>query len=605
MIGINKGNGGKVVMRIGEVRLKGYRNFKDTIIKFSEKTLVIGSNDIGKSNLLYALRILLDKGLSDLDIEPQDSDFYAYEPTNELSIIIKFEEVTEDCILSKFKGCVSDTGELYIAYKAARDPISGVKSYQFYSGCQIDKLEEISERYYRKVLNIKYIGSNRDLYTYIRKEKRNLIQIAKENRTPIETETDNVKLNEIESSLKTVNENITSLNFVKKATKSINNELKELSFHHSRQEVVFDIGASHTSKFIDNVQLASEVNGRSITIGGEGRNNQIFLALWAARNEVQEENPLEVVIYCIEEPEAHLHPHQQRKLAEYLYKVLKSQVIITSHSPQISSEFSPDSIIRLFEHEFATVAANGGCSERISDVMLEFGHRLNIISAEAFFASIVFLVEGASEVLFYKALAAETGVDLDRLNISILMVDGVGFEPYVKVLNELGIYWVMRTDNDIFKIPRKNLYRFAGVQRGLKMCLEFCNHDPETGEYLKQREELLHNFNNPIPPENTEAAEQIKSKLVEYDIYIATNDLEIDLFNSEINEDIKSFFTEFEGNYSDEEYIDLMKGKKATFMFEFLSMNHTCLTKLADSPLSIPLKACVKYVEKAPKRNES
>lgn len=41
--------------------MKGFRNFKDTKVNFNEKTLIIGANDIGKSNLIYALRILLDK----------------------------------------------------------------------------------------------------------------------------------------------------------------------------------------------------------------------------------------------------------------------------------------------------------------------------------------------------------------------------------------------------------------------------------------------------------------------------------------------------------------------------------------------------------------
>jgi AAA15 family ATPase/GTPase len=37
----------------------------------SMKNLIIGANDVGKTNLLYAIRLLLDKSLSELDLEPK------------------------------------------------------------------------------------------------------------------------------------------------------------------------------------------------------------------------------------------------------------------------------------------------------------------------------------------------------------------------------------------------------------------------------------------------------------------------------------------------------------------------------------------------------
>jgi len=38
-------------------------------------------------------------------------------------------------------------------------------------------------------------------------------------------------------------------------------------------------------------------------------------------------------------------------------------------------------------------------------------------------------------VLFYNALAKALNIDLDRLNISILSVEGLGFKLYVDVWN--------------------------------------------------------------------------------------------------------------------------------------------------------------------------
>ena len=438
-------------MKITQIILKGYRNFKDAIINVSEKTLIIGSNDIGKSNMLHAMRLLLDRSLSEWDVEPKDSDFYCHEETNELSIILKFEEVTEDCVVSKLPGKISDDGVLFLGYKAWKD----THEYKFYAGFKKDQMEEIQERYYRKVLHLKYISSNRDLHGYIRREKRNLLKESQERRSEKEVEKDDKSLSEIEIALLETNQKVSNLTYVSTATKAINTELEELSFHHTGQEVVYDVGTSDVNSFIENLHLASKVNNLNLAIGGDGRNNQIFLALWAARNEIQEDNPLEVTFYCIEEPEAHLHPHQQRKLAEYLVRKLKGQVFITTHSPQIASEFSANSIVRLLRKDKSTKAASNGCSDIIEEAMYDFGYRLNVIAAEAFFTSTVFLVEGPSEVLFYKVLAGQVGIDLDRLNISILMADGVGFETFVKILQALEIEWIMRTDNDVFKIPKK------------------------------------------------------------------------------------------------------------------------------------------------------
>lgn len=115
---------------ISQVYIKGFRNFKDSQINFNEKTLVLGANDIGKSNLIHALRILLDKKLSEADIEPKDSDYYVHEKVNEIFIRLKFDGVTEDCVKGKIGKFVSDQGVLYLAYKATRND-SGEKKYNF------------------------------------------------------------------------------------------------------------------------------------------------------------------------------------------------------------------------------------------------------------------------------------------------------------------------------------------------------------------------------------------------------------------------------------------------------------------------------------------
>ncbi|ECT3841126.1 ATP-dependent endonuclease, partial [Escherichia coli] len=103
-------------MYIDNVYLKGFRNYSDSFVKFNYSTLIIGGNDVGKTNLLYSLRILLDKSFSDLDLEPKNSDFHIDAKGNqceELEIIINFREVKEDAVLSKLAGYVSDDAQTY------------------------------------------------------------------------------------------------------------------------------------------------------------------------------------------------------------------------------------------------------------------------------------------------------------------------------------------------------------------------------------------------------------------------------------------------------------------------------------------------------------
>ena len=582
-------------MILASIKLKGFRNFKKARINLTKKSLIIGANDVGKTNLLWAIRLLLDRGLSDYDLEPKDSDFYAFEDTNEFCVRLYFEDVVEDCIVSKLKGKIGDDNKLVLSYKAFRDKNTRVKTYKLFAGPNFKSLEEIEDRYYRKVLNVKYISSRRDFHNYINREKGYLLQIAKENRNEKESTADEKLYSEIQSELKSVDEKIPKLNFISSATNTINEELAKLSLHHTKQKIVFDASTSNADNFINNVSIASKSKEQNVLIGGDGRLNQIYLALWASRNELTQESLKEVTIFCIEEPEAHLHPHQQRKLADYLNLSIKGQVLLTSHSPQIASEFSPNSIVRLLNEKGATIAASNGCSEIINKAFIDFGYRLSIIPAEAFFSDVVLLIEGPSEELFYKTLSKQLDIDLDRLNISILMVDGIGFSTFIKILDSLEIEWVLRTDNDIFKVPKKEEFRFAGIQRCVGLYREFFKKDDDTEKILSENEKNLKGFPSLVPEAiNLKSATLIIEDLKLYKMYLSKIDLENDLFNTVLKDEVKKYFSELD----ESEIIETMQKRKASFMYDFLRENKDSLAKLKGDPITMPLVECKTLIEK-------
>lgn len=574
-------------MILKKVILKGFRNFKEAEINFQEKTLVIGSNDVGKSNLLYALRILLDKSLSESDIEPKDSDFYAYELTNKLEISLYLEEIKEDCLKSIFKEHISDHDCSVLKYEASRDGENNKKEYRFLVGKDDKSLEEKNSRFYLKHLNLEYIAGDRDLIRFINKEKKHLIEEAKEIRTEEIVIEDQLKLKAIDKNLDETNKQITDLSYIRNSTENLNNELRELSIHHSSKDLQFDVAPFG---FIDKLSLVTKVNNANIEVSGDGRNNQIFLALWAAKKNINPGDEVEVKIYCIEEPEVHLHPHQQRKLAEYLLNKLQGQVFITSHSPQIATSVSPNNIVRLFEKDKNySIAANKGCSKIIKKSIEDLTYRLNAISAEAFFSDVVFLVEGVSEVLFYKSLAEELNIDLDKLNISILMVDGVGFKPYIEVLKSLNIGFVIRTDNDIYKVPKKvpTCYQAAGVMRAsnINNLITKSKINNETIDLFKQLK------SSEIPVDLEEKFQEVVRVIESNNIFLADQDLEMDILNSEIGQKYRDFLGK-----SEEDILKFAKKNKGNTMFQFLQENRNCLSELTESKLALPLKRCEEFI---------
>ena len=570
-------------MKVEQLHIKGFRNFEDETIHFEDKTLIIGANDVGKTNLLYCLRILFDKTISEYDLDLSDSDYNVRTNSNSIEITATITDVHEECLISEFTGHLKD-GQVLIRFTKTKDT-----NYDILVGFNEDTLVPIHTRRYLKRLNMEYIQTQRNLFKLMQKERQKLLEYSK-TKLKIEDDesyqSDNHKIVELQEDLDLINNTINSLNYITTALDEINCVLKNISIQNEGQKLKFIAGQSDVQRLLNDVNVADTVESDKISLGGDGKCNQIYIATWFAKYKLLSEVNDHITFIAIEEPEAHLHPHQQRKFSSYIQNCDFEQLFLTTHSPQIAAHFPTSNVVRLYMEHRISHAACGGCSQALNQVFKEFGYRLNQISAETFFASGAFLVEGMSEVLFYHALSKEIGIDLDRYNISIISVEGIGFKPYIAILEALKIPWVLRTDNDISTKGQTNPKHkfYSGVSRICGIAQLF-NIAKELQDYYSCNS-LNNEWNCGEEPNSSKSFnDSIKKIAKNYSLYLSDVDLETDLANS----DLKPILMEFYEKNTVEELIKRMKTKKAENMLDFLAQKASSLRSLRDSSLALPL----------------
>ena len=112
-------------MRFNSVTIKNFRNFEDISVDLTNKNVLFGMNDVGKTNFLYALRYVFDK-----DIRKQnfgDTDYYKKKVEMPIEIVIAIdisdtENADSQKLRAKLKGAIlSNQDIVYIKVKADYD----------------------------------------------------------------------------------------------------------------------------------------------------------------------------------------------------------------------------------------------------------------------------------------------------------------------------------------------------------------------------------------------------------------------------------------------------------------------------------------------------
>jgi putative ATP-dependent endonuclease of OLD family len=458
-------------MNIKSITIKNYRNFNDFSIDFSKGfQTIIGENNIGKSNLYWAIRLILDRDLSynarNLDIK----DFYGFkkEVTIDDHVIISVELYSEDLAsfptFHSFKTSETTARITYLfAHKSKfiedyeipeKIELTQFKWQLFGSGKSL-LIEDILGLHSIRLsdldgINLYYINAFRNINSDLHGSTKSLLSKYCQSRTETETELESVK-----TILKKSSTDLNDLEFIPDIAEKIHQKGESIA----GQYFSFPISISFLSNY--DIDAWSQLNlyyspeaGNNVPIHtlGLGQKNILYLSLFIAELE-NSSNKHEINILLIEEPEAHLHPQLQKILFSNLNGLKTTQVFMTSHSTHIASDCDYKNLNILFrntEKEVKSFAPfKGGLLSQRESLLLK--RYLDATRSEMFFASAIIYVEGVGEQFIIPSIAKEVfKINLTEHNISVIPIHSRYFDPYLKLVqnNNLEIPTVAIIDGD-------------------------------------------------------------------------------------------------------------------------------------------------------------
>lgn len=586
-------------MYIYKLKIQNYRNFSSLELDLKPFTLIIGENNIGKTNLLNSIGLIFSQEITIFKKRFLEIDDFNYDTvrlfkekvanksltnfdkielpcvkievfltdfTDEQAAIVADwcinRELTKAKIVYEFSSQVSFKKDEWIRKQRAKEstgwesidfPIDAYE-YNIYGG---DDTSNRCDIYFLRMLKMEFLDALRDAKKELvaSSDSRLLYKIL--NRKEI---SNYYKIKEILGSLtKELKEDNQNLKDIRK---DVNELLDKVSLADANtiNEIDFDFTSPETSEILKKLSLTYGSNPISVERNGLGRNNLLYVSLLLSQIIEEEKIKVEQKIrdftafrlIAIEEPEAHLHPNLQTHLAENIEGIGKGkkhlQLVLTSHSSHITSSLSLKNALILFK-EGDSIKSHyilyGLNEEQDKESINYLAKYLDATKSTMFFSRKLILVEGiAEQLLMPKFFEKVTGKTLEKENCTVINVNGVAFEHFLKVIkNGFFVKCVVFTDSDFTKKTKNRAPALKRAYSSLGTLIDVQITTKETFE-----KDLIESNKSGIGKntlldilEKTKKKLSNKKKVATFRTSLGMNDIDVNTFFTEI-ENYKSEF---------------------------------------------------------------
>ncbi|WP_282799078.1 ATP-dependent nuclease [Lactococcus lactis] len=431
-------------MEFKSLQVKNFRSFEDISIDLSNKNIFFGLNDVGKTNLLTALRFVFDRDTRRNDF--MDSDYFEKktEIPIEILVTVDISDNNEDSskLRARLRGAIlSGQNLIYIRLIAKYDNSEMVGVAELFWGGDKENLQEIKPRGTRfdidDVFNVFYIDSYVDMDVLFKRNIKKFIQS--------DTEDDKAINDSINSIVDELNEKISNLSGVSDFESKITPAYQKFNDENISISIKSEIAVKGLYSNIVPYMKKKDDDNIYPTVG-EGRKKLVVYSLFTLLAE--QEADKKINLFLVEEPENNLHKSLQIELSQILFGNSEGYpyLFVSTHSPYILYEMNKVTLVRIFSERRVT---SKSAFYNVPSDFQDNKKMLNRLLAEAIFANRVLLVEGPSEQLLFDKVLSVIKPYYEVNGMYILSVNGIGFKNYRPMLKMLGIHCVIKTDNDI------------------------------------------------------------------------------------------------------------------------------------------------------------